>query len=119
MTKYLGSNKTFTQNLVALIIWSKPKCNWVNFELLLRFYPLFSLISVAIEVSSNQTIMAREGVFQCNVSKSIDLLMFDTIQQVRLRIKKPNSSAIFKKISKAHVTNFTEEDIENRTWFWT
>ena len=32
----------------------------------------------------------------------------------RLRNKRPDNSAIFKEISKAHVTDFTEEDIENR-----
>ena len=69
---------------------------------------------MAIKVSSNQTIVPIEGVFQCNVSKLIDLLIFDAIQQVRLRNKRPDSSAIFKEISKAHATNFTEEDIENR-----
>ena len=69
---------------------------------------------MAIEVSRNQTIMPREGVFQCNVSKLIDLLIFDTIQQVRLRNKRPDSSAILKEISKSHATNFTEKDMENR-----
>ena len=69
---------------------------------------------MAIKVSSNQTIVPIEGVFQCNVSKLIDLLISDAIQQVRLRNKRPDGSAIFKEISKAHATNFTEEDIENR-----
>ena len=32
----------------------------------------------------------------------------------RLRNKRPDNSAIFKEISKAHATDFTEEDIENR-----
>ena len=58
--------------------------------------------------------MPNEGVFQCDISKSIDLLIFDAIQQVRLRNKRPGSSAIFKEISKAHATNFTQEDVENR-----
>ena len=58
--------------------------------------------------------MPSEGVFQCDVSKLNDLLIFDTIQQVWLRKKRPDSSAIFKEISKAHATNFTQEDIENR-----
>ena len=58
--------------------------------------------------------MPNEGVFQCDVSKSIDLLIFDAIRQVRLRNKRPDSSAIFKEISKAHATNFTQEDVENR-----
>ena len=58
--------------------------------------------------------MPNEGVFQRDVSKSIDLLIFDAIQQVRLRNKRPDSSAIFKEISKAHATNFTQEDVENR-----
>ena len=58
--------------------------------------------------------MPNEGVFQFDVSKSIDLLIFDAIQQVRLRNKRPDSSAIFKEISKAHATNFTQEDVKNR-----
>ena len=58
--------------------------------------------------------MPNEGVFQCDVSKSINLLKFDAIQQVRLRNKRPDSSAIFKEISKAHATSFTQEDVENR-----
>ena len=58
--------------------------------------------------------MPSEGVFQCNVNKLIDLLIFDAIQQVRLCNKRPDSSAICKEISKVHATNFTEEDIENR-----
>ena len=53
-------------------------------------------------------------MFQCNVSKSIDLLIFDAIQQFKLRNKRPDSSTSFKEISKAHATIFTEEDIENR-----
>ena len=57
--------------------------------------------------------MSSESVFQCKVSNSIDLLIFDAIPQVRLRSKRPDSSAIFKEISKAHATNFTQEDIEN------
>ena len=114
MTKYFDFYKTFNQNLFALIIRSKPKCNSVQFKLLLRFRPLFTFIPMAVEVSSNQTIIPSEGVFQCNVSKSIDLLIFDAIQQVRLCNKRPDSSAIFKEISKAHATNCTEEDIENR-----
>ena len=114
MTIYLDFHKTFDQNLFALIIQSEPKCNSVYFKLLLRFRSLFTFILTAIEVSSNQTIMPSEGVFQCNVCKSIDLLIFDTIQQVTLRYKRPNSSAIFEEISKAHKINFTEEDIENR-----
>ena len=69
---------------------------------------------MAIEISSNQAIMASKGVFQCNVSKSIDLFIFDATQQVKLRNKIPGSSAIFEGVSKAHATNFTEEDIENR-----
>ena len=69
---------------------------------------------MAAEISSNQTIMPSEGVFQCSVSKSIDLLVLDAIQQVRLCNKGPDNSAIFKEISKAHATDFTEEDIENR-----
>ena len=69
---------------------------------------------MAIKVSSNETIMPNEDVFQCDLSKSIDLLMFDAIQQVRLRNKRSDISAIFKKISKAHATNFTQEDVENR-----
>ena len=56
--------------------------------------------------------MASEDLFQCNVSKSIDLLIFDAIKQVRLRNKRPASSAIFK--AKAQATNFTEKDIKNR-----
>ena len=115
MTKFLDFYKTFDQNLFALIIRSKPKCNSFQFKLLLRFQPLFTFLSMAIEVSSNQTIMPSEGVFQCNVSKSIDLLIFDAIQHVRLRNKRPHSSVIFKEISKTQATNFTEEDIENRT----
>ena len=58
--------------------------------------------------------MSSESVFQCKVSNSIDLLIFDAIPQVRLRNKRPDSSAIFKEISKAHATNFTQEDVENR-----
>ena len=42
------------------------------------------------------------------------LIIFDAIQQVRLHSKRLDSSAIFKEISKAHATNFTQEDIENR-----
>ena len=114
LTKYVDFLKTFNQNFFALIIRSKPKCSSIQFKLLLRFRPLFTFISMAIKVSSNQTIVPIEGVFQCNVSKLIDLLIFDAIQQVRLRNKRPDSSAIFKEISKAHATNFTEEDIENR-----
>ena len=53
-------------------------------------------------------------MFQRDVSKSIDLLIFDASQQVRLRNKRPDSSAIFKEIYKAHATNFTQEDVENR-----
>ena len=53
-------------------------------------------------------------VKQCNGSKSINLLIFDAIQQVRLYNKRPDSLAIFKEIPKAHATNCTEEDIENR-----
>lgn len=48
--------------------------------------------------------LPRKGsgsVFQCNVSKSIDLLIFGAIQQVRLRNKRKDSSAIFKETSKA------------------
>ena len=108
MTKYLDFHKTFNQNLFALIIRSKSKCNSVQFKLLLRFRILFTFISMAIEVSSNETIMPNEGVFQC------DVIIFDAIHQVRLRNKKPDSSAIFKEISKAHATNFTQEDVENR-----
>ena len=66
-----------------------------------------------IEVSSNETIMPNEGVFQCDVSKSIDLLIFHAVEQVRRRNKRPDSSAIFKETSKAHATNFTQEDVEN------
>ena len=69
---------------------------------------------MAIEVSSNQKIMPSEDVFQGNVSKSIDLFIFDAMQQVRLRNKRSNSSAIFKERSKAHTTNFTQKDVENR-----
>ena len=69
---------------------------------------------MAIEVSSNNTIMLNEGIFQCDVSKSIDLLILNAIQQVRLRNKRSDCSAIFKEISKAHTTNFTQEDVENR-----
>ena len=65
------------------------------------------------QVSRNQTIMPSEGVFQCTVSKSIDLFIFDPMQQVRLHNERPDSSAIFKEISKAHATHITEEDIEN------
>ena len=57
--------------------------------------------------------MTIEGVFECNASKSIDLLMLNAIQQVRLCNKRPDSSAIFKEISKAHAINFKEEDIKN------
>ena len=71
-------------------------------------------MSMAIEVSNYETIMPNEGVFQRDVSKSIDMLIFDAIQQVRLRNKRPDSPAIFKEIFKAHATNFTQEDIENR-----
>ena len=56
--------------------------------------------------------MASENVFQYNVSKSLDLLIFYATQQVRLCNKRPDSSAIFKKISNVHGTSFTEE---NRT----
>ena len=45
---------------------------------------------------------------------SIDLLIFDAIQQVKLRQKSPGSLGIFKEISKARANNFTEEDIEDR-----
>ena len=114
MTKYFDFHKTFNQNLFALIIRSKPKSNSVQFKLLLRFRILFTFISMAIEVSSNEIIMPNEGVFQRDISKLINLLMFDGIQQVRLRNKRPDSSAIFKEISKSHATNFTQEDIENR-----
>ena len=69
---------------------------------------------MAIEVSSNQTIMPSDGAFQCDVSKSVDLFMFDAIQQARLCNKRPDKAAIFKEISKAHATNLTQEDIENR-----
>ena len=57
--------------------------------------------------------MPSEGVVECTVSKSIDLFIFDPMQQVRLHNERPDSSAIFKEISKAHATHFTEEDIEN------
>ena len=70
---------------------------------------------MAIEVSSNETIMPNEGVFQCDINKSIDLLIFDAIQHVRLLNKRPDSSAIFKEISKAQATNFTQEDVNNKT----
>ena len=80
----------------------------------ISFRLLFTFISMAIDVSSNQTIMPSEGVFQWDVSKLNDLLILDTIQQVRLRNKRPDSSTIFTEISKAHATNFTQEDIENR-----
>ena len=56
--------------------------------------------------------MPNEGVFQCIVSKSIDLFIFDPMQQVRIHNERPDSPAIFKKISRAHATHFTEEDIE-------
>ena len=72
--------KLIDQDLFALIIRSKPKRNSVQFKLLLRFRVLFTFISMAIKVSSNQTIMPNEGV-----SQSDDLLIFDAIQQVRLR----------------------------------
>ena len=85
LIKYLDFHKTFNQNLFALIIRSKPKCNSAQFKLLLLFRILFIFISMAIEVSSNEKIMPNEGVFQCDVNKSIDLLIFDAIQQVRLR----------------------------------
>ena len=114
MTKYFDFYKTFNQNLFALIIRSKPKCNSVQFKLLLRFRPLFTFTSMAVEVSTNRTIIPSEDVFQCNVSKSIDLLIFDAIQQFKLRNKRPDSSTSFKEIFKAHATIFTEEDIENR-----
>ena len=114
LTNYLDFIKTFTHILFPLIIQSKPKCNWVQFEQLLRFCPLFTFISVAIEVSSNKAIIISEGMFQCNVSKSINLLTFDATQQVWLCNKRPVSSAIFREISKAHATNFIEEDIKNR-----
>ena len=58
--------------------------------------------------------MPSEGAFQCDKSKSIDLLIFDAIQQVKLRNKRPDTSAVFKEISKAHTTNFTQEDIKNK-----
>ena len=58
--------------------------------------------------------MGSEGVFPCNVCKSIDLLIFDAMQKVRLRNKGPHSSTIFKEISKVPTTNFPEEDTENR-----
>ena len=58
--------------------------------------------------------MPSEGAFQCDESKSIDLLIFDAIQQVKLRNKRPDTSAVFKEISKAHATNFTQEDIKNK-----
>ena len=45
---------------------------------------------------------------------SIDLLIFDAIQQVKLCQKSPDSLGIFKEISKARAKNFTEEDIEDR-----
>ena len=48
------------------------------------------------------------------LSKSIDLLIFDAIQQVKLRNKSPDSLGLFKEISKARANNFTEEDIEDR-----
>ena len=76
------------------------------------FIKLFTFISMAIETSSNQTIMSSDGVFEFNVSKSIDLLIFDAIQQVRN--ERPDSSAIFKEISKAHATSLREEYIKNR-----
>ena len=57
--------------------------------------------------------MPSEGVVECTGSKSIDLFIFDPMQQVRLHNERPDSSAIFKEISKAHATHFTEEDIEN------
>ena len=64
------------------------------------------------QVSRNQTIMPNEGVFQCIVGKSIDLFIFDPMQQVRIHNERPDSPAIFKEISRAHATHFTEEDIE-------
>ena len=92
-------------------------------------------LQLKYQVSSNQTRMPSEGVVQCTVSKSIDLFIFDPMpsegvvectgsksidlfifdpmQQVRLHNERPDSSAIFKEISKAHATHFTEEDIEN------
>ena len=57
--------------------------------------------------------MPNEGTSQSDVSKSIDLLIFDAIKQVRLRNERPDSSAIFKEISKAHPTNFTKCNVEN------
>ena len=59
--------------------------------------------------------MSNEGVLQCDVSKLIGLLIFDAIQQGRLRNKRPGGSTMLKKISKAHAINFTQEDIKNRT----
>ena len=41
--------------------------------------------------------VAKGGVFQCNVSKSIDLLIFDAMQQVRLCNERPDSSGYSKK----------------------
>ena len=55
---------------------------------------------MAIKLSNNQTIVAKGGVFQCNVSKSIDLLIFDAMQQVRLCKERPDSSRYSKKYLK-------------------
>ena len=47
------------------------------------FIKLSTFVSMAIETSSNQTIMSSDGVFEFYVSKSINLLIFDAMQQVR------------------------------------
>ena len=41
------------------------------------------------------------------------MLIFDPIQQVSFRNKRPDISAIFKEMYKTLATNFTEKDIEN------
>ena len=51
---------------------------------------------MAIKVSSNQKMVAKGGVFQYNVSKSVNLLIF-AIQQVRLCNERPDSSRSSKK----------------------
>ena len=114
LKKYLDFYKTFNQNLLALTMRSKPKRDSVQFKLLIPFRHYSLSFQWLLKYQSNKTIMPSEGVFQCNVNKLIDLLIFDAIQQVRLCNKRPDSSAIFKEMSKVHATNFTEEDIENR-----
>ena len=114
MKKYLDFHKTFNQNLLALTMRSKPKRDSVQFKLLIPFRHYSLSFQWLLNYQSNKTIMPSEGVFQCNINKLIDLLIFDAIQQVRLCNKRPDSSAIFKEISKVHATNFKKENIENR-----